>query len=234
MKLPKSTLFVTGTDTSVGKTYISALLLDYMLKKGLNAGYQKWVSTGDTDIAADYQFCLKATGLKASQSQINLQVPYTFKLAASPHLAAEKEGASIDPSLIKEKTKELGLIYEIVIIEGAGGLLVPLRRDYLIADLLSELKLPTLIIARSGLGTLNHTFLTLEALRSRKIPILGVIFSDATTNENEMLVADNMKTIAETGKTAVFGRVKRHDNIEEAKDIFQPIGDLILTKIKES
>ena len=231
MKLSKTALFVTGTDTSVGKTYISALLLDFLLKKGLNAGYQKWVSTGDTGIAADYQFCLETAGLKVPQDPLHLHVPYKFKLAASPHLAAEAEGSAIDPSRIADKFKQLNAIYGIVIAEGAGGLLVPLRRNFMLVDLLTELKLPTLVVTRSGLGTLNHTFLTLEALRNRNIPILGVVFSDENKIENELLVADNMKTISESGGITIFGRMKRHEHIEQAKENFATIGHSIFASL---
>jgi dethiobiotin synthetase len=109
--------------------------------------------------------------------------------------------------------------------------MVPLRRDLLLVDFLADFQLPTLIVARSGLGTLNHTLLTIEALRNRQIPILGVVFSDEERGlaKDDLVVNDNMKTIGEIGKVAVFGRVPRYDEFEDTRIPFQPIGESILS-----
>ncbi len=243
----KSTLFITGTDTSVGKTFISALLLDFLLKNNLRAGYQKWVSTGDpeSEPPTDLRYCLRAAGRIPDRTDLHLQVPCRFRLPASPHLAAEFENRQVEPAVIIDAYRKMAKRYDILIVEGVGGLLVPLRRDLLLADLLSRLPLATLVVARSGLGTLNHTFLTLEALKNRDIPVLGVVFSDAlsraeeaapllanrrkdTKTIEELLAADNIRTIAETGKTRVFGRLPRCRDLQEAATIFAPIGRAIL------
>jgi dethiobiotin synthetase len=114
--------------------------------------------------------------------------------------------------------------HDLLIVEGVGGLLVPLNRELLLAELLAELQIPTLVVAKSGLGTINHTLLTLEALRHRDIPVLGVVFSDGALDEDELLVADNMRTIAEMGGVQVFGRLRRCPDPGQARAGFVPVG----------
>lgn len=226
-------LFVTGTDTEVGKTYISGLLLRFFKEKGIVAGYQKWVSTGASDSAADLTHALATAGLPVNAEHLDEQVPYRFELPASPHLAAEQENRQVDPEVIVKSCRELTAKHEILIVEGVGGLLVPLRRDLLLADLLADLHLQTLVVARSGLGTLNHTLLTLEALRKRDIPVLGVVFTDTEKAENELIVQDNIRIVSEIGRARVFGRVPWCEAVENAHGVFQPIGEKILKALSE-
>ncbi len=224
-------IFITGTDTGVGKTFVSALLLNFLRQEGIAAGYQKWVSTGDEDQSADLQYCLRNAGIAMDSALVELQVPYRFRFPASPHLAASLEKREIDADSIVAKYKELGKYYDILVVEGVGGLLVPLRKDLLLADLLARLRLQTLVVSRSGLGTINHTLLTLEALRKRQIPVLGVVFSDASPDEDELIVLDNMRTISKLGKVRVLGRLKWLDDPEEAKAAFATVGQVILASM---
>ena len=219
-----SAIFVAGTDTNVGKTHVCGLLLDFLRKNGSDAGYQKWAATGPESPPADLEACLRMAGLPLEPELVSSQVVYHFALPASPHLAAEQQGAIIDPALIRSRYQEMLACHELLIVEGVGGLLVPLNRELLLVDLLGELKIPTLIVARSGLGTINHTLLTLEALRHRGIPVLGVVFSDAAVEEDALLVADNMRTIAEMGRVQVFGRLRRCVDPAQARLDFIPVG----------
>ena len=234
MKLHNKALFITGTDTNVGKTFISALLLDFLQDNGIDTGYQKWVSTGGAE-SEDLLFCMGKTRLKCAGNDVEKQVPYRFLLPASPHLAAEQEGKEVDPALLKERFSAYRQEKELLLIEGVGGLIVPLRRDLCLADFLADLQLPTIIVARSGLGTLNHTLLTIEALRARKIPILGVVFSDEAAGmaSDDLLITDNMKTIGAMGSVPIFGRLKRYTAFEDARMPFQPIGRFILSALKK-
>jgi dethiobiotin synthetase len=228
----KNTLFVTGTDTSVGKTYVCARFLEFLKTKGIQAGYQKWVATGVNEkLPDDLALCLEAGSIPATPDLLGQQVPYCFRFPASPHLAAEMEDRSVDPEVIAENYKSLAARYEWLIVEGVGGILVPLRRDLLLADLLAMLQPHTLVVARSGLGTINHTLLTLEALRSRQIPVLGVIFSDPEEHEDKRLVQDNMRIIEEIGLVRVFGRLQRQHNETKAGKTFIPIGQAILEQM---
>jgi dethiobiotin synthetase len=233
MKSRNKVIFVTGTDTNVGKTFISALLLSFLRDKGIDVGYQKWVSTGGEE-PEDLLFCMEKSGQKYTLQDIDKQVPYRFLIPASPHFAAEQEEKNIDPELLKARFNNYVREKEMLVVEGVGGLMVPLRRDLLLVDFLAGFKLPTLIVARSGLGTLNHTLLTIEALRNRQIPVLGVVFSDEDRGlaKDDLVVNDNMKTIGEIGKVAVFGRVLRYDEFDDARIPFQPIGTSILSSLQ--
>lgn len=223
-----NTLFVTGTDTSVGKTYVCARLLEFLNAKGIQAGYQKWVATGvKAGLPEDLALCLKAASISPKPELVQQQAPYCFSFPASPHLAAEMEDRTVDPEVIEANYKSLAAKYEWLIVEGVGGIMVPLRRNLLLADLLKRLQPTTLVVARSGLGTLNHTLLTLEALRNREIPLLGVVFSDSKDREDERLVQDNMLIIEEIGMVRVFGRLPRQQNDAKARSAFMPVGQAI-------
>ena len=229
-----SVLFVTGTDTEVGKTFFCGLFLDFLCRKGISAGYQKWVSTGSNSLPPDLVSCMATAGISPEDTDKTLSVPYSFRFAASPHLAADQEGAVVDPDLIASRYHEARRKYEFLLVEGVGGILVPLNRELLLADLVSRVALPVLIVARSGLGTLNHTLLTIESLRRRKIPILGVVFSDASAEEDEVIVADNMKTIAAMGKVRVFGRMRRYASLDIAKEQFDEIGEKVWDALRRN
>lgn len=226
------TIFVTGTDTGVGKTFICAHLLSFFKGRGINTGYQKWVSTGGADDCADLEYCRQAAGLENDPARLDTMAPYRFRFPASPHLAAELENRAVDPAIIEQSFLAAAAGHELLIVEGVGGLLVPLSRKLLLADLLARFKPLTLLVARSGLGTLNHTLLSLEALRARDIPVLGVVFSDAHEDEDETIVADNIKTVAEMGQVTVFGRMPWvPGDISGSAEYFVPIGEAVLRKI---
>ncbi len=230
--LPLSTLFVTGTDTSVGKTYVCARLLEFLKSKNIQGGYQKWVATGaDTGVPEDVNLCLDAAGISPTPKLAEQLAPYRFRFPASPHLAAEMEDRIVEPGVIIENYQKLAARYKWLIVEGVGGRMVPLRRDLLLVDLLAQLRPSTLVVSRSGLGTLNHTLLTLEALRKRNIPVMGIVFSDPETQEDERLVQDNMRTIGEIGLVRVLGRLQRHHDIEMSRAEFMPIGQAILDQL---
>lgn len=230
-----NTLFITGTDTSVGKTFVCARLLEFLQGRGIHTGYQKWVATGvESEIPEDLSYCLKAANIPVTPGLVTRQTPYRFRFPASPHLAAEMEGKTIDPEIIIKNYQALASQYQWLIIEGVGGVMVPLRRDLLLVDLLARLQPKTLVVARSGLGTLNHTLLTIEALRHRDIPILGIVFSDSSAAEEEKLVEDNMKTIAEMGLVKVLGRLRREPDAENARQAFGLIGEAILAQLLPS
>ena len=220
------TIFIAGTGTDVGKTYICALLLR-LARERCDAGYQKWVSTGG-DLAEDWRFCRETAGMVLDMAAQEREVPFRFEYPASPHFAGEREGREVDPQVIIARYREMVKIYEILLVEGVGGLLVPLNRDLLLIDLMAKLAPPTLLVAQSGLGTINHTLLSLEALRSRNIPVLGVVFSDSEGEVcDDELVNDNMRVVAETGRCQVFGRMRRHHSIDSAIADFAPIGAAI-------
>jgi len=231
-KMPNNTLFVTGTDTSVGKTYVCARLLEFLKNRNINGGYQKWIATGtEKRLPEDVNLCLGAAGISPGLELVEQLAPYCFRFPASPHLAAEMEDRAVEPEVIIKNYQKLAAGYKWLIVEGVGGVMVPLRRDLLLVDLLAQLQPRTLVVARSGLGTLNHTLLTLEALRKRNVPVLGIVFSDTAIQEDERLVQDNMRTIEEIGLVRVFGRLQRYQDTEKSQAAFMPIGQAILEQL---
>ncbi len=182
----KTKLIVCGTDTDVGKTIISALLV-----QGLQGVYWKPVQSGLEDGGDKGRVCQL---LNLSPKRIIPEI-YKFKAPVSPHWAAEKEEVLIDPKLLK-----IPLVNNHLIIETAGGLMVPLNRQWLQIDQIEKWKLPVILVARSGLGTINHTLLSIEALKKRNISILGIIL-------NGLLHQDNPKTIELLGGFPIIAQL---------------------------
>ncbi len=186
-------IVVAGTDTDIGKTVFAAALtraLDGYYWKPVQAGLQ-----GETDA----EVVQRLSGLPASRI---LPEVYRLNTAASPHLAAERDGVEIDAARLRPFRLPTPLV-----IEPAGGLMVPLTRRRLQVDLLAEWKLPTILCASTRLGTINHTLLSIEALKRRAIPILGVAFIG---DEN----TDSERTIAALGGVKRLGRLPRLDPLD--------------------
>jgi dethiobiotin synthetase len=168
------TIVVTGTDTGIGKTIFAAALAG-----ALGGHYWKPMQSG-LEEASDSETVAALSGLAPDRI-----LPEAYRLTAprSPHLAAEMDGVTIDP----EKLTPPDL--DPLVVEGAGGLLVPVTRDLLYADLFARWGHPVVLVARTGLGTINHSLLSIEALRARRIPILGVAFVGEANEDNEAIVA---------------------------------------------
>lgn len=178
-----STVIVTGTDTGIGKTVFSA-----GLTRALGAAYWKPVQSG-LDEATDSETVARLSGRPVLPEAYRLQLP------ASPHLSAEAEGVQIDLARLTPPRVEGPLV-----IEGAGGLMVPLTRQHLFLDVIAGWKAPVVLVARTSLGTINHSLLSLEALRSRGCIVAGVAFVG-----DEM--ADSRGVIAEMGRVRDLGRL---------------------------
>jgi len=223
-------LFIAGTDTGVGKTLIAACLLAYLHSHKIIAGYQKWVSTGSAEASEDEALCRRLAP-DAFLSEPTMHVPYRFSLPASPHLAAEVDGRRVSADLLKQSFKELQKRFHTLVVEGVGGLLVPLTRKSLLVDFVEEMQLPVIVVCRSGLGTINHSLLSIEACRKRGIQIIGLIFSDEEPGLDELIVTDNMQIIAEIGGVEVLGRLPHTPSPEKAVSRFEPIGEAFMKSI---
>lgn len=177
---------VTGTDTGIGKTVFSAALTD-----ALGGCYWKPVQSGlaeETDSEIVHR-------LGRIPLQRILPEAWRLETPVSPHLSAEKDGVTLVPNVLQPPVTPLPLI-----IEGAGGLLVPLTRHETFADVFARWQIPAILCARTALGTINHTLLSLEAMRQRQIPILGVAFIGDE-------YPDTQKTIEEMGHVRILGRL---------------------------
>ena len=183
-----ASIVVTGTDTGIGKTVFAAALAG-----ALDGCYWKPVQSGLED-ETDSETVARLSGL--SRDRI-LPERYRLKTPASPHLAAERDGITIDPSSLVPPRLPRPLV-----VEGAGGLMVPLTRDVLTIDVFARWRAPVVLCARTTLGTINHTLLSIEAIRARGIALLGVAFLG---DEN----ADSERAIAEFGRARRLGRLPR-------------------------
>ena len=170
MDIP-SRIIVAGTDTNVGKTIVSSLLVNK-----LDAHYWKPVQCGDLDTGGDSATVKKLSGIKANRI---IPEAYRLKMPASPNQAAAAEGITIDKENLKLPNHEGALVVEL-----AGGLMVPLRDDWLQIDQVKVWNLPVVLVARSGLGTLNHTLLSIEALENRNIKVALLILNGEKHEEN--------------------------------------------------
>ena len=186
---------ISGTDTGIGKTVVSA-----MLTLALDASYWKPVQSG-IEGGVDTRAVQKMTGLPADRFY---EEGYVLTEPLSPHRSAEIDEVKIDVEKLVPPKHEGNLI-----IEGAGGLMVPLTRENLLINQFKKWGLPVILVARTGLGTINHTLLSLEALWSRDIPVHGLIFSG---EEND----DNMRTISEFSAVKVLGHVPILDTVNSA------------------
>ena len=229
--MKNKSLFITGTNTGVGKTAVCACLARFLRDKGINVGIQKWVSTGNKHTSKDIEYCLRLLEKKENErDDPALLFPYTFAFPSSPHLAAALEGEKINRDRIRQSYHILSQKYDFLLVEGIGGVMVPLSRDDLLIDLVAELGLPVVIITYSGLGTINHTLLTIEALRHRNIKILGLIFNFAD-EDNKIIEEDNITIISHIGKIRSFGSLPKVDSMEALIEVFKPIGENILHAI---
>lgn len=176
-------IFVTGTDTGVGKTLVSSVLARLLSMNGVNVGVMKPVTSGCRAengrlVSDDALLLCQAAGITYSEDV----APYRFSEALAPAEAAKAEGVRIDFSHIKELYERLAASSEFIIVEGAGGLMVPLSGGLLVADLALELGLPLLVVARPGLGTINHTILTCYAALQMGLQVAGVIINGMPAN----------------------------------------------------
>jgi len=184
-------IFVSGTDTEIGKTVVSAMLV-----KGLNATYWKPIQSG-LEEETDTEFVRRVTELGPEHF---VEERYRLTRPLSPHASAAIDGVSISLDDFELPDYNTGHL----VVEGAGGLLVPINDRYMIIDLIQHLDLPVLLVVRSELGTLNHTFLSLEALRNRNITITGVIMN-GPKNES------NYKAIRKYGNIPILAEIQTVD-----------------------
>ena len=172
--------FVTATDTGVGKTFITAALAMALRARGRDVAVLKPVQSGAT-----------STDPAGDAALLGADCVYTFAAPLAPLVAARAEGRTIEPGPILARAEELAREHELLLLEGAGGLLTPLAEGFDLADLAVAIGLPLIVVARAGLGTVNHTLLTIEAARTRGLDVAGVVLNgegDESTAENAALI----------------------------------------------
>jgi dethiobiotin synthetase len=169
-------VFVTGTDTGVGKSIVAASICAALAARGERVAAFKPVVTGleepPGDLRHDHELLARAGGGRQSPAEV---APYRYGPPVSPHYAAELAGETIEPARLVTAARRTGAAADVPVAEGVGGLLVPITPGYLVRDLARDLALPLVVAARTGLGTINHTLLTVEAARAVGLSVAGIV-----------------------------------------------------------
>ena len=191
-------IFVTATGTDVGKTFVSALIVKKLREEGINAGYYKAVLSGAEYIegkliAGDAHAVCRVSGL---QAEANSLVSYIYKTPVSPHLAAQLEGSSVEMDKLKTDFTAFKKAYDFLTVEGSGGIICPVRLDdekIMLTDVIMALGLDVIVVALSGLGTINATVLTTEYAKQMGINVRGIIFNHY--EKDNFMHIDNKKQV---------------------------------------
>ena len=202
-------IFITGTDTGVGKTYIATGIAKALRSTGIDVGVMKPAETGCSVrsgklLPADAQALVQAAAVRDPLSLVN---PYRFRAPVAPSVAAQMERKTIDPEKILRSFRTLSQRHRFMIVEGAGGIMVPLAGGYLFLDLAEAMGLPVVIVARPGLGTINHTLLTIEALRTRGLMIAGVVINDGQGGRKGLAEATSPAVIQDLSGVPIIGTI---------------------------
>ncbi|MDH4164414.1 MAG: dethiobiotin synthase [Nitrospirota bacterium] len=202
-------IFITGTDTGVGKTYVACGVASELRRIGVDVGVMKPAESGCRSrrgslIPADAISLAKAADAADHLDLIN---PYRFREPLAPAVAARLERKRIDLNVILRSFQTLATNHDFMLVEGAGGIMVPLTRRLTFLDLAVTIGLPVLIVARPNLGTINHTLLTVEALRQRSVPILGISINDSSGNQHGLAEHTSPSVIARMSGVSVLENI---------------------------
>ena len=200
--------FITGTDTGVGKTLIAGAIARALSLQGRRVGVMKPFESGcrrdgDTVVPADALFLRNMAG---SQDDLALICPYAFERPLAPGVAARLEHVSISLEKVQEIYSQLSAQHAIMLVEGAGGLMVPISEEQLIIDVVRLLQLPLIIVARSALGTINHTLLTVREAQRAGIRVCGIILNKVSPEPDEA-EATNPEVIRKFSNVPLLGQV---------------------------
>lgn len=172
------TLFISGIDTDAGKSYCTAWLARRMMDEGLTVATQKFIQTGNVGRSEDIELHRRLCGIAPLPEDLDLTTaPIIFSYPASAQLAARIDGREIDLTLVDRSTELLSSRYDVVLIEGAGGLMVPVTDDFLTIDYISSRQLPLALVTNGVLGSINHTILSLEAIAARGIELKYLLYN---------------------------------------------------------
>ena len=225
----KAGVFITGTDTDVGKTVISAGLALVLRDRGMKVGVMKPVATGcyggeERLISQDAVFLMEA----AQNEYPPLTSPSRFRNPLSPSVAAMLEKKEVDVQGILKSYRQLQKHYDFLIVEGVGGLMVPLKKDYYVANLIHDMGLPIVIVSYAGLGAINHTLLTVDAATIRGLDVRGIIFNRVSVANYSLAELTNPKVIHDLSGVPILGSLPNIDGLNmdncqfgKLKEIFQ-------------
>ena len=183
--------FISGIDTGIGKTYTTGYLAKLWNAQGQQVITQKLIQTGNVDVSEDIQQHREIMGTGwLPEDESKLTMPEIFSYPASPHLATKLDGRDIDFAKIEAATQQLAEKFEVVLLEGAGGLMVPLTTELLTIDYLEQKKFPVILVSSGRLGSINHTLLSLEALKARGLPLYALAYNLNDESQDSLISKD--------------------------------------------
>ena len=198
--------FVTGTDTGVGKTEVASNLARIFSERGFRVGVMKPVATGVKKICEDAYILKRTFSSKDPMRYIN---PMSLKLPLAPLVASRLEKKKINMEVVWDRFKKLSSVNDLMIIEGIGGLMVPIcktrKKIFYVLDMILKMKLPVIIVARPNLGTINHTLMTIKMLKDKNIEIAGVIFNYTSRIKRDLSIKTNPSIIEELSGVKILG-----------------------------
>ncbi len=222
-------IFITGTDTGVGKTVVAAGLAGALNANGINAGVMKPVATGAVWnkgrlLSDDVRFLLNAINANDDPELVS---PISIEMPAAPFTAQLIDKIRIDISKISQAFLKLSSQYDFLVVEGIGGLLVPIRADYSVADMISDLNLPCIIVARPDIGTINHSLLTINEARNRGIDVKGFIINGFDAKKAGEIEKINPEIIEAVSSVPFLGALPFVPDLDESGLNFEKIIKLV-------
>jgi len=202
-------IFITGTDTGIGKTFITAHLASVLQRRHIDVGVMKPIHTGckirkGRLILEDTILLIRSAGV---DDPIELVTPYAFREPVAPYVAALKNNVDIDIGKILRSFETLCRRHDYILVEGIGGPLVPISERLYVVDLIKRFKLPALIVTRPGLGTINHTLLTVDCLKRKKIPIVGIIINYRNRGRNTIAERSAPRILEKLSGVSILGTI---------------------------
>ena len=183
--------FISGIDTGIGKTFTTGYLAKLWNTQGIKTITQKLIQTGNVDVSEDIEQHREIMQMGwFPEDDTKLTMPEIFSYPASPHLAAKIDGREIDFQKIEDATQQLTALYDAVLLEGAGGLMVPLTERLLTIDYVAQKQLPVILVSSGRLGSINHTILSLEAIKSRNIELYALAYNLNDESQDKLISQD--------------------------------------------
>ncbi|WP_082235419.1 dethiobiotin synthase [Halobacillus massiliensis] len=215
-------IFVTGTDTGIGKTFVAAGIAAALSAKEVDVGVFKPMLSGDNreDPESDTMILKSMSGDESLPSDIT---PFQFDEPLAPYLAAKRQGVYVTQSDVKESWERMKDRHSFTIVEGAGGIAVPYGEDFLVSDVIKDMNLPVLIVARPDLGTVNHTYLTVDYSQRCGLNVIGVVINGFNPETAGLAEQTNPELIEHFCKVPVLGIIPQMDN-KDKKTLVEVFG----------
>lgn len=231
-----TSLFITGTDTGIGKTYITSALAVYLKSKGVKVGVMKPFASGCVEedgilVSEDSKILKQAAEVDDTLEEIT---PVALKEALAPMVAAQLLGEELDVFKAVNAFYSLSAKYDVLLIEGVGGIYVPLKKNYLVCDFIKALDIPTLIVGKSNLGTINHTVMTIDCAMRKELEILGIVLTRLDGKKITVDEETNPKIIEEISGFDVWGPIEYVDQSNWEKWKKAILKNEIIAEIAES